>query len=86
MAGLPQTTRLEIGKRRIANILRNHVAATLRTLEQKISDAGPTNQRVDPHLLTNAQMTYPEFAARSKRRLRGEPEDGYPPEHPNNWI
>ncbi len=27
----------------------------MRTLEQKISDAGPTNQRVDPHNLTTAR-------------------------------
>jgi hypothetical protein len=29
--------------------------ATDRILEQKISDAGPTNQRVDPHLLTQVR-------------------------------
>lgn len=54
MADLNHAARLELGKRRITNILRKHVVATLRTLEQKISDAGPTNQRIDPHLLTTA--------------------------------
>jgi hypothetical protein len=28
----------------------------MRTLEQKISDAGPTNQRIDPHLLTKSHQ------------------------------
>lgn len=33
-------------------ILESHGIATARTLEQKISDAGPFNQRIDPHILT----------------------------------
>jgi hypothetical protein len=32
--------------------LRAHGIATARTLEQKISDGGPFNQRIDPHILT----------------------------------
>jgi|SRR5690242_11518038 len=47
-------TRIDLAKRRINNILRKHTIATLRTLEQKISDAGPSNQRVDPHILTQS--------------------------------
>ena len=47
--------RPEIAKRRIVNILRKHGIATMRTLEQKISDAGPSNQRIDPHVLTTAR-------------------------------
>ena len=49
--------RIAIGVRRIINILRKHGVATMRTLEQKISDAGPTNQRIDPHILTKARIT-----------------------------
>jgi len=41
-----------IARKRIISILRNHVIATSRTLEQKISDAGPYNQRINPHVLT----------------------------------
>jgi hypothetical protein len=41
-------------KRLLVN-LRTHVIATSRTLEQKISDAGPYNQRIDPHVLTPAR-------------------------------
>lgn len=46
--------REEIAKKRLKNILRRHVVANSRTLEQKISDAGPFNQRIDPHILTTA--------------------------------
>lgn len=46
------STREELAQKRILSILQNHVIATSRTLEQKISDAGPFNQRIDPHVLT----------------------------------
>lgn len=49
--------RIAIGERRIQNILRKHGIATMRMLEQKISDAGPNPQRVDPHLLTKARIS-----------------------------
>ena len=48
--------RIQLGERRIINILRKHGVATMRILEQKISDAGPNPQRVDPHLLTKARI------------------------------
>lgn len=47
--------RFELAKKRIRNILRAHGVATARILEQKISDAGPSDQRVDPHVLTEAR-------------------------------
>jgi len=47
--------RIELGKKRILSVLKRHGIATLRMLEQKIADAGPTPQRVDPHLLTHAR-------------------------------
>lgn len=53
-AGVSREERLQIGRRRIRNILASHTVASMRTLEQKISDAGPNPQRVDPHLLTLA--------------------------------
>lgn len=36
-------------------MLRTYILANLRTLENKISDGGPTNQRIDPHVLTSAK-------------------------------
>jgi hypothetical protein len=49
------TPRHDTGTIRLQNILRAHPVATARTLEQKISDAGPNNQRIDPHILTQAR-------------------------------
>ena len=37
--------------------LSSHGIASARTLEQKISDAGPANQRINPHILTPARKT-----------------------------
>jgi hypothetical protein len=47
--------RVDLAKRRLGNILRTNVVANARTLENKISDSGPTNQRIDPHILTIAR-------------------------------
>lgn len=44
--------RKEIGRRRLVNVLGKQTVALGRTLEQKIADAGPYNQRIDPHILT----------------------------------
>src|ERR1700730_7765375 len=52
---MPKLSRLEraaIARRRLIRILENHSVANARTLEQKISDAGPPDQRIDPHVLT----------------------------------
>lgn len=48
----PLAHRRDLARRRLFNILRRHTVATARTLEQKISDAGPYNQRIHPHILT----------------------------------
>jgi hypothetical protein len=47
--------RLQIAARRLVNILEDHTISLARTLEQKISDAGPYRQRIQPHLLTEAR-------------------------------
>ena len=47
--------RHEIARTRIIRILRAQKVASARTLEQKISDAGPYNQRIDPHILTKVR-------------------------------
>ncbi len=44
----------EVAARRIENILRQYTVSRKRTLEQKICDAGPNNQRPNPHHLSNA--------------------------------
>ena len=48
--------RAALARKRILSVLSAHVIANARTLEQKISDAGPLNQRIDPHILTDARQ------------------------------
>lgn len=43
--------REELARKRLLSVIGKHVAAIPRTIEQKISDAGPLNQRIDPHIL-----------------------------------
>ena len=43
-----------LGQKRLKNVLKRHGVANQRTLEQKISDAGPSDQRINPHILTNS--------------------------------
>jgi hypothetical protein len=62
--------RLDIAKARLVNVLKTQRAAGQRTLEQKISDAGPNPLRVDPHVLTNAR-TILEAHGTIIRLLRG---------------
>lgn len=53
----PRTrARIDLGRHRIRNILRRQGVANMRTLEQKIADAGPFNQRVEPIHLTTARI------------------------------
>ena len=47
--------RQELAQRRLLNVLRDHGIAVMRTLEQKISDGGPGNQRIDPHVLSTSR-------------------------------
>ena len=55
MAAIPTCDRPALAQKRLVNVLRTHVIATARTLEQKISDAGPFDQRIHPHVLTPAR-------------------------------
>ena len=52
---MAQSRRVDLGCRRIQRILRRLGVASMRTLEQKISDAGPPDHRVDPHNLGAAR-------------------------------
>src|SRR5947207_15988919 len=52
---LTRAQREEIAAKRLVVNLRAHVIANARTLEQKISDAGPYGQRIDPHVLTSVR-------------------------------
>ena len=45
----------ELARKRLQSILRTQTVSTWRTLEHKISDAGPNDQRAQPHILTRAR-------------------------------
>lgn len=64
-----------LGAKRLISILTAHTIATARTLEQKISDAGPANQRIDPHILTRAR--YDLTAAKTISRRKDGPSNWY---------
>ena len=63
--------RIALGERRIQNILRRHGIANSRTLEQKISDAGPFNQRVEPLYLTQSRNNLQHSGLLQIRRHAG---------------
>jgi hypothetical protein len=47
--------RVALAQRRLQSVLSSHTVANARTLEQKIADSGPADQRIDPHVLTIAR-------------------------------
>lgn len=48
---LSREDREKIARKRLLSVIGKHTVAGLRTLEQKISDAGPYGQRIDPQIL-----------------------------------
>lgn len=69
------TERILIARRRLIKLLGVHTIAPARIIEQKISDAGPFNQRVDPHLLTTA-----------RQRLENEGTIAFTMRHNTRWY
>ena len=67
---LSREEREAIAVRRLIVNLRAHSIANARTLEQKISDAGPYGQRIDPHVLTSVRQRLEE-TGRIVRVLHG---------------
>ena len=63
--------RILLGKRRIQSVLDREIVASRRTLEQKISDQGPSTQRVDPHLVGLAIMDLEETNRLQSRKAGG---------------
>lgn len=51
----PSPDRLALARKRLLSVLKATVVSLARTLEQKISDAGPSQMRIDPHILTTAR-------------------------------
>lgn len=52
---LTRSERLALARRRLVRVLGTHTVATARTIEQKISDAGPAHMRINPHVLTTVR-------------------------------
>lgn len=65
--------REELAEKRIRNVLREHVIVTARTLEQKISDAGPGPMRIDPHVLGGARKKLIDEGVVRKLKLKDTP-------------
>ena len=63
--------RIELGERRLRNVLTKHGIALARTLEQKISDAGPSHMRVDPHALTASRKRLQDSEEINSRSVNG---------------
>lgn len=59
--------RIDLGRIRVAKVLRTYQVAHLKTLEQKISDAGPGHMRVEPILLSHAIKDMLKDGALTKR-------------------
>ena len=59
--------------KRLRSVLRAHGVATERTLEQKIADAGPGDQRIDPHVLTRVRAALRGQGEVIQRRAGGVP-------------
>lgn len=55
MAKLTKAQRAVVARDRLVRLLDRHGVATMRTIEQKIADAGPFNQRINPHVLTEVR-------------------------------
>ena len=55
MAKLSPEQREALAEKRILRVLPKLIVANQRTLEQKISDAGPGDQRCDPHIITTVK-------------------------------
>src|SRR6266480_4581288 len=54
---MTEEDRFALAQQRLRNVLRKHTVANARTLENKIADAGPFAQRIEPHVLTPARQS-----------------------------
>jgi hypothetical protein len=76
VAKLSRLARLEIAKTRLLRILRSHGVASMRTLEMKISDAGPSPNALTPTSSPTRAKTLADIA--SMKRTRDRPVNRLP--------
>lgn len=74
----PVLARIDLGRRRIQSVLDRDIICHRRTLEQKISDQGPREQRVDPQLLG--------FAIEDLLQLNRLKEEQHPIDQRARWF
>lgn len=60
-----------IAQKRLLAVLGRHGAAIARTIEQKICDAGPYNQRIDPHILNPVRNLLVQRDVITRQRIHG---------------
>jgi hypothetical protein len=65
--------REQLATKRIFRVLSAHLIVNQRTLEQKIADAGPFNQRIDPHVLTEVRNQLMKEGAIAATHRAGAP-------------
>jgi hypothetical protein len=82
---LDRNERETLAEKRLVSVIGRHGAAIARTLEQKISDAGPLNQRIDPHILIPVRNRLVQSGDLVRIRQHGR--DWYAlPNAPPDWI
>lgn len=65
--------RIQIARKRLVRVLEANTVCLARTLEQKISDAGPNPQRIDPHVLTNVRSMLDREGIVTSKKVLGAP-------------
>lgn len=70
---LSRTERFALARRRLVRVLDAHTVATARTIEQKISDAGPAHMRINPHVLTTVRGVLAREGVIAEVRHSGAP-------------
>jgi hypothetical protein len=73
VAKLSLEQRKALAEKRILSVLSRLTVANQRTLEQKISDAGPGDQRIDPHILTPVKTRLVDEGVLGEINDRGTP-------------
>jgi len=69
--GQSREEREALASKRLLSVLRRHGAAIARTIEQKISDGGPFNQRIDPHILSPVRNALVQSGLLVRQRAHG---------------
>ena len=70
---MTRSERIAVARKRLVRVLDTNTACLARTLEQKISDAGPNPLRIDPHILTEVRSALVKEGVITSRKVLGAP-------------